>query len=82
MPSEITYGQLKNALSSLGFRERKDAKGVALEHKSSDTLFLFRPYSDDDHLQVAEVSFVRMQLDERGLLQPEAFEELLAKAPA
>jgi hypothetical protein len=33
-------------------------------------------------LQVAEVCFVRQQLDLRGLLEAEAFEELLAKAPA
>ena len=82
MPSEVTYGQLKSVLTSLGFREQRKAKGVALEHKPSDTLFLLRPYSEEDRLQVAEVAFVRLQLDERGLLPPQAFEELLAKAPA
>jgi len=82
MPSEVTYGQLKSVLTSLGFREQRKAKGLALAHKPSDTLFLFRPYREEDRLQVAEVSFVRMQLDERGLLPSAAFEELLAKAPA
>jgi hypothetical protein len=82
MPSPFTYGQLKMVLTELGFREKKQTNGVALEHKPSDTLFLFRPYDESDALQVAEVWFVSKQLEERGLLEPKAFEELLSKVPA
>jgi hypothetical protein len=82
MPSDITYGQLRRVLAGLGFKEKTQAEGVALEHPASDTLFLFRPYQENDRLQWAEVSFVRKQLDERGLLEPASFETLLTRAPA
>ena len=82
MPSKVTYGQLRRVLADLGFQEEKQAKGVALEHPPSKTLFLFRPYQDNDRLQFAEIMFVRKQLDERGLLESASFETLLSKAPA
>jgi hypothetical protein len=82
MPSPITYGQLKTVLTEFGFRERKQTNGVALEHKPSDTSFLFRPYEESDLLQVAEVWFVSKQLEERGLVEPETFEKLLSRVPA
>jgi hypothetical protein len=81
-PSELTYRQIKHALTRLGFRQRTHANGVALEHETSNTVFLFRPHNDNDRLQVPEVSSIRWQLDERGLLSDEEFEEWLAKPPS
>ena len=82
MPSQVTCGQLRAVLSTLGFREIRKPDGVALKHAPSDTLFLFRPYQEGDRLQVAEISHVRFLLDQRGLLEPESFEALLTRAPA
>lgn len=82
MPSQVTYGQLRTVLSAIGFREVRKPGGVALKHAKSDTLFLFRPYRDSDHMQKAEIGHVRFLLDQRGLLEPESFEALLNKAPA
>ncbi len=82
MRKRVTYGQLRYVMTALGFKETRRANGVGLEHRKSDTLFLFRPYEENDRLQPGEVLFVTQQLDERGLLEPVSFEDLLTKAPA
>lgn len=82
MASPVTYSQLRMVLSTIGFRETRKADGVALRHAKSDTLFHFRPYQDGDHMQVAEIGYVRFMLEQRSLLEPESFEALLTKAPA
>jgi hypothetical protein len=82
MAKRVTYGQLRHVLTELGFHEKRRREGVALEHRRSDTLFLFRPYEAEDAVQPAEVFFVTKQLDERGLLEPDSFQTLLTKAPA
>jgi hypothetical protein len=66
----------------MGFREKRRPEGVALKHRASGTLFLFRPYEDKDFLQPAEIFLVTKQLDDRGLLDPESLENLLTSAPA
>jgi hypothetical protein len=73
MARRVTYGQLRHVLTELGFHENRRQEGVALEHRRSDTLFLFRPYEDNDPLQPAELFFVTKQLDERGLLEADSF---------
>jgi len=78
----VTYGQLRRVLIELGFKETRRANGVALEHKPSATLLLFRPYDENDRMQPAEVWHVQKLLDKRDLLEPESFESLLTKAPA
>jgi hypothetical protein len=82
MPSQVTYGQLRTVLSAMGFREIRKPEGIALTHPKSDTQFLFRPYKESDRLQFGEIWHVGFMLDQRGLLELESFEALLAKAPA
>ncbi len=82
MVRHVTYGQLRNALTALGFDETRHEDRLALKHRTSDTVFLFRPYEQSDWVKDGEVWFIRKVLDERGLLEPESFETLLAKAPA
>ncbi|MBL8800310.1 MAG: hypothetical protein JNM56_40900 [Planctomycetia bacterium] len=82
MMKQVTYGQLRAVLEGIGFAEDRRANGVALEHRDSDTIFLFRPYQPEDAVRPADVFVVQKLLDERGLLEPTAFEALLTKAPA
>ena len=83
MRSTVTFSQVRRVLTDLGFQlTRRRPNVVGLEHPESDTLFLFRPYKDTDRVTPAEVVIVRKMLDEKGLLEPDAFEELLTKAPA
>lgn len=82
LSQRITYGQLRQVLTGLGFREVRKDDGVALKHSRSGSVFLFRPYEEADKVQPAEVFLVTQELDARGLLEPESFEALLARAPA
>lgn len=82
MASQVTYGQLRAALSAVGFREIRKPDGIALKHGKSDTLFLFRSYGDNDRLQIAEIGHVRFMLAQKGVLEPESFEALLSKTSA
>jgi len=81
-PKDVTYGHLRSLLQGLGFEETRRREGVALKHRKSDTVFLFRPYEPSDAVSPAEVFVVRKLLDEKGLLEPEALEALLTKTPA
>jgi hypothetical protein len=82
MFKNITYGQLRSLLTGLGFEEVRRPEGSALKHTESDTIFLFRPYRDTDLIKPAEVYHAREMLDVRGLLDADAFDGLLIKAPA
>jgi hypothetical protein len=50
---------------------------VVFEHAPSNTLFLFRAYKPRDPVTAADLIEVRKILDEKGVLAPEALEELL-----
>ncbi|HMC88425.1 MAG TPA: hypothetical protein VKI17_02710 [Gemmataceae bacterium] len=82
MPERVTYGQLREVLVSLGFKETRRAEGIGLTHPESDTLFLFRAYRDSDKIQPAELFQVRELLDARALLEADSFNRLLTRAPA
>jgi hypothetical protein len=82
MPERVTYGQLREVLLSLGFKESRRGEGIGFEHPESDTLFLFRSYKDADKVQPAEVFHVRELLDARALLGADSFDRLLTRAPA
>ena len=82
LTERITYGQLRNVLTDICFREIRRDDGVALKHAKSGTVFLFRPYGPADHIQPAEVFLVTQELNDRELLEPELFEALVSRAPA
>jgi hypothetical protein len=82
MNQRVTYGQLRDVLTGLGFHETCRDEGAAFKHQSSDTTLLFRPHADSDALSSGEVFVVQHMLDEKGLLEPESFEVLLARTPA
>ncbi len=82
MWKNITYGQIRNLLTGLGFQEVRGPKGLDLKHAESGTIFLFRAYRDTEPIKPAEVYHVRQMLDARNLLDADAFDGLLLKAPA
>jgi hypothetical protein len=82
MFKNVTYGQLRSLLTGLGFEEVRRPEGAALKHGESDTIFLFRSYRDTDFVKPMEVYHVRQILDDRGLLDADAFDGMLTKAPA
>jgi hypothetical protein len=82
MFQDVAYGQLRDLLVELGFQEVRRADGIALKHPKTDTLFLFRPYRETDNVKPAEVFHIRELLDARGLLEADAFDGRLTRAPA
>jgi hypothetical protein len=80
--STVTFGELRQLLMDLGFTVSKRGKFWYFEHKDSATNFLFRPYRVRERVTLRDVNSTRHHLDWRGLLEPQAFDDLLRKATA
>jgi hypothetical protein len=80
--SHVPFGQLQRFLQQLGFSERRDQNGWRFEHAPSNTFFLFRAYRPTDRVYEHDLFLVRSQLNGRGLMSEDAFDESLTKTPA
>ena len=80
--SQIRFAQLRSFLEQMGFSDQRVQKGWRFEHDSSNTIFLFRPYRLTDRVYEHDLFKVRSQLDARGLMADETFDESLTKTPA
>jgi hypothetical protein len=69
-------------LGHMGFSESRDQQGWRFEHHSSSIGFLFRPYHPTDRVYDHDLSLVRSQVNGRGLMIEQAFNESLTKTPA
>lgn len=81
-PSKVRFAQLQKFLAELGFSARRDQEGWRFEQPASDTVFLFRPYRHSDRVYQHDLFLVRSQLNARGLMTDQAFDETLTKTPA
>lgn len=81
--SDLSYAELRRLLLDLGFAEKKvPGPHIVFYHAPSDTLFAFRAYKPKQKVFVDDLVGVRFHLDWRGLLDAEAFDNLLRKASA
>jgi hypothetical protein len=86
--SDIPFARLRSLLLGLGFVERViDGEGfpgkhLAFYHADSDTIFTFRLYHPQDKVSMMDLAGVRSQLDWRGLLSREAYDDSLRKVSA
>ena len=80
--SEVQFAQLQRFLEQIGFSDGRDQQGWRFEHPSSKTILLFRPYRATDHVYEHDLFLVRSQLNGRGLMTEQAFNESLTKTPA
>jgi hypothetical protein len=78
----VRFAQLQRFLEQMGFSERHDQQGWRFEHSSTNTVFLFRPYRTTDPVYEHDLFLVRSQLNGRGLIAEEAFNESLTKTSA
>jgi hypothetical protein len=81
-PSSIRFTQLRHLLDDLGFSEVRQEAGWRFEHDPSETVFLFRPYRPGDPVYEHDLLLVRSQLDWRGLMPADQFDDSLKKTPA
>jgi hypothetical protein len=82
-PKDVSFAELRSLLLSLGFVEvRSSEPGVGYRHAGSDTLLLFREYRPEDAVSPRDIFMAQFFLDQRGLMQPEVFENYFRKTPA
>ena len=80
--STVTFAELRQLLKDLGFQETAKDQFPRFEHPASGTVFHYRPYRPDDFVTAMDLARTSYQLNWRGLLPPEAFEDRLKKTPA
>jgi len=82
MKNEIKFRELRQLLLDLGFREACEPDAVIFQHRTSDVLFVFRPYRAGDFVKEHNLIEVKDMLDARGLMSAETFEDQFKKTPA
>jgi hypothetical protein len=84
MPSsDLSFASLRRILLDLDFVETVvPGSHVGFKHVLSGTVMMFRPYRPEERVGLADLSSVRKQLDERGLLPADSFDARLRKASA
>jgi hypothetical protein len=80
--SSVSFGQLRRLLLDLGFTENRSDASWRFEHRTSGTVFLFRPYSAIEHVSAQDLASTRTHLEWRGLLSGEVFDDSMTKTPA
>jgi hypothetical protein len=79
----VSFAVLERVLEDLGFvRKKVGGPQVVFEHVPSDTVFLFRAYKARDKVAPGDLIGVRKILDEKGVIEQEALEELLHQPSA
>ena len=81
--SDLTFAALRHLLLDLDFVEKTTPGSYLIfEHAASGTVLVFRPYRSQEKVSLPDLVSVRAQLDERGVLAADAFENLLRKVSA
>lgn len=80
--SPIAFAELRRILLDLGFAESRREKFWLFEHAPSQTNLAYRPYQAREKVTLVDLHITRQDLDWHGLMAPEAFDNLLARATA
>jgi hypothetical protein len=80
--SPVTFARLRRFLIDLGFQEVELKTARRFEHAPSNTIFLFRAYQPRDKVTMPDLIGIKTQLDWRGMLPADAFDDSLEKSPA
>jgi hypothetical protein len=78
MNETLPFAALDEFLQKLGFEKIVVPKShIGYRHADSDTIFMFRLYKPHDPVDRVNRASVRKLLLERGLIEPEDWDELL-----
>lgn len=80
--SSVRFDRLRQVLTQMGFAETQQHAGWRYEHSPTGTMFLFRPYQSTDLIYEHDLFLVRAQLDGRGVMSQQVFNESLTKQSA
>ncbi len=79
----VTYRDIECVLAELGFdRLQSTGDHRAFRHEESDTLIVLPGWPADNELDAIHRAVVRRMLDERGVIDGDAFDSLLAQRVA
>jgi hypothetical protein len=78
-PPRIKFAELRELLFGLGFREVAFSESaVGFQHDPSDTLIVLPIYTANRVIRPHHLASVRIMLDGKGLMDADAFDELIA----
>jgi hypothetical protein len=80
--SNVRFSQLRAFFERMGYSATREKKGWRVEHSPTGTVFIFRPYRTTDLVYAPDLFLIRSQLDARGMLPHESFDESLTKTRA
>lgn len=80
--SDVSFAELSQFLLDLGFTRSKRGKFWFFEHAPSETTLMYRPYRVRERVTLLDLHRTRRHLDLRGVLEDQAFDDLLKKATA
>jgi hypothetical protein len=70
----ITYGELERLLLRWGFRRERSSQFAIFQHAEQDALIALPQYDPRDRVAAFHLAGIRKQLDERGIVEREAFD--------
>jgi hypothetical protein len=74
---KVTLAELRRFLTGFGFEFTPLRDRLLFEHKGSDTLLVLRRYRANEAVGEADLISVRHQLDYRGFVERDAFDQAL-----
>jgi len=81
--TDVTYGQLDQALRSFGFASRPSTynpPGVVYEHRETGAIIMLPKFPDRDKVHVHHLMAVRMELENFGFAVPAILTTVAQKA--
>jgi hypothetical protein len=76
------FDRVRKILLGLGFVEKRvPGPSLLFEHSPSGTLLPYRDHQPGDSMSWHELTMTRTQLDGRGLMEADDFEEQLHQTP-
>jgi len=77
--ARLKFSKLRQILLELGFRQVEISdKAIGFEHEQSDTLLVLPIYNPNQFVMPHHLLYIRIQLDGRGVMDAEDFDELVA----
>lgn len=81
MNKHIRFEALRQLLNNLGFAERTKNSTLIFEHTPSETHLFFHAYQPQEQVDLEKLYVVRKFLDEKGLMDRDAFEHWTWQQP-
>jgi hypothetical protein len=78
--SNVRFAQFRAFFEGIGFCAKREKKRWRIEHAPTGTVF--RPYRANDLVYAPDLFLIRSQLDARGMVAHDSFDESLTQALA